>query len=1070
MSDDQRLPEVSNKRRMSLPLAADGLPLDDVPYFIADEAHLRSYTNASEALSRFKAPVLFDRTDPHSHLIVALMDGTGNDIAQDAVHVTNVGRVIDQVMELKRSGKQRIHFEYTEGPGTQSNPLARSLDGALGGTSLERAELTYDKVVKGAQSIFDADPSARLSLHLEGFSRGASQVPLLARMIEDRGIPDFLSATQVRNADGELHTVYSRYHQPPGKTPMSVGLYDPVPTGYMELMDRRLPPSVVSGFQISAANERRGLFPVDQILPQGHSADGRFLHVTVAGAHSDIGGSYLRDGLGVRSFNLMTDYHNALLGEPLLQRLHEPQDPRLNVVHHSEHGNMLFRVAPKVDRATVAGQVHQLVADPSWHSPHGTVVDLPPQMPEPLAVGMEKTLVRQPVARGADPVPPSLDPAESLKQRLAAQQVELRPYQPALVQRPHVRALGALGALGAAGTLYEASQVQGRINLLHGQSNPEGASSEQRHFMSRGLGGWSGGSAAGLALGSVSGPVALGFIAYGSLVGDTLGEKLAERWDQHRIFNQTDREGVAWSYNGSQWLREELADLSDAGSGNGDAAGTAADPRPQQFSAQLEKAAELNYRASNVAAALAMGEVPRPRDPYTLPANDADRSSLRPADWRQDASTTQWSRVVAIGYQEKNLPLYERVYASPERAAELDRQSAQIVESNVAESRAAIAARYEAVYTAQDWQRHGEMPSAVRTALDPDALVASDGRQYQRDAQGKWHEGERVATENLQRELDATHAVLQPALALHHAQVAAIQPPAPLDSHAQERANLAATYLQHGVQPFPETLDAVLDAVEKTRAAHGIPAGTTSLALEPRQDGTWDVHSPIAHLQRIDGVVVKAAVTSTAELQEALLAREVVPSVQPVDQALSPTELPTAMRARAASVEPPGREDIPDLPLSPTREEIPDIPLSLTHASHPDHTLYEQIRQGVATLDAEHGRTFDALSERMSASLLVLAKANDLDRVDHVLVSTATRDKPAGHTLFLVNGALDDPLHKRASMPTAQAAQTPVEASMQQLEEVSQQAQQRALADQQAQPLRDDPSQQGLQAHVAAMN
>ncbi|MGD5182297.1 hypothetical protein QUS34_23010, partial [Xanthomonas citri pv. citri] len=143
----------------------------------------------------------------------------------------------------------------------------------------------------------------------------------------------------------------------------------------MELMDRRLPPSVVSGFQISAANERRGLFPVDQILPQGHSADGRFLHVTVAGAHSDIGGSYLRDGLGVRSFNLMTDYHNALLGEPLLQRLHEPQDPRLNVVHHSEHGNMLFRVAPKVDRATVAGQVHQLVADPSWHSPHGTVVD-----------------------------------------------------------------------------------------------------------------------------------------------------------------------------------------------------------------------------------------------------------------------------------------------------------------------------------------------------------------------------------------------------------------------------------------------------------------------------------------------------------------------------------------------------------------------------------------------------------------------------------------------------------------------------------------------------------------------
>ncbi|KTF29867.1 hypothetical protein OZ12_19895, partial [Xanthomonas translucens pv. translucens] len=128
-------------------------------------------------------------------------------------------------------------------------------------------------------------------------------------------------------------------------TPISVGLYDPVPTGYMELFDRRLPPSVVSGFQISAAHERRGLFPVDQIMPHGLSDDGRFLNVTVAGAHSDIGGSYLRGGLGVRSFNLMTDYHNGVFGAPLLPPLHAPTDPRMNVIHRSEEGNALFAAA-----------------------------------------------------------------------------------------------------------------------------------------------------------------------------------------------------------------------------------------------------------------------------------------------------------------------------------------------------------------------------------------------------------------------------------------------------------------------------------------------------------------------------------------------------------------------------------------------------------------------------------------------------------------------------------------------------------------------------------------------------
>ncbi|MHA8021873.1 XVIPCD domain-containing protein [Stenotrophomonas hibiscicola] len=167
-------------------------------------------------------------------------------------------------------------------------------------------------------------------------------------------------------------------------------------------------------------------------------------------------------------------------------------------------------------------------------------------------------------------------------------------------------------------------------------------------------------------------------------------------------------------------------------------------------------------------------------------------------------------------------------------------------------------------------------------------------------------------------------------------------------------------------------------------------------------------------------------------------------------------------------------------PSSPSDEER-DLPehvappsAALTESNpmqpgHPDHPLYQQIREGVAELDAQHGRSFDATSERMTASLLVLAKDNDLSHVDHVLVSNATATHPAGHTLFVVQGEANDPAHLRASMPTAEAAQTPVEESLLQFDSVSREAQQRALANQQEQLLQDERAQQDIQVRAASM-
>lgn len=101
---------------------------------------------------------------------------------------------------------------------------------------------------------------------------------------------------------------------------------------------------------------------------------------------------------------------------------------------------------------------------------------------------------------------------------------------------------------------------------------------------------------------------------------------------------------------------------------------------------------------------------------------------------------------------------------------------------------------------------------------------------------------------------------------------------------------------------------------------------------------------------------------------------------------------------------------------------------------HPDHAMYQQIRAGVAAIDAQHGRSFDDTSERLTASLLPLAKENGLSRVDHVVLSQQGTEAKPGEYVFVVQGALDNPAHLRAHTATAEAVQTPVDASFQRVQ------------------------------------
>ena len=89
----------------------------------------------------------------------------------------------------------------------------------------------------------------------------------------------------------------------------------------------------------------------------------------------------------------------------------------------------------------------------------------------------------------------------------------------------------------------------------------------------------------------------------------------------------------------------------------------------------------------------------------------------------------------------------------------------------------------------------------------------------------------------------------------------------------------------------------------------------------------------------------------------------------------------------------------------------------------------------------------------MKASLAELAVRSGFDRVDHVLLSIRSGDVQAGQNVFVVQGALGDPAHRRAHMRTDEAVASEVEASFRRIAALDQgrsgQATEQALQEQQ---------------------
>lgn len=434
----------------------------------------------------------------------------------------------------------------------------------------------------------------------------------------------------------------------------------------------------------------------------------------------------------------------------------------------------------------------------------------------------------------------------------------------------------ALRHAGVFASAVDATMTVQRAAGFYGQDNLIAAQSELAHFAGRNAGGWLGGTATAFALGTSSGAGPMALIAADAYLLTKAGEKAADWMDDRSVYVQTVGKGShaeTWEFTGRAWTRPGMVDVTRDGVDN---------PVSMPVAASYEKARELNCAATNASVGLALKALPPAQNPFQLPASASDRGSLSEAPWIRDPAQGQWHRLVKTGVSgENNRGSYESEIASPQRSAELDAQAAAVVASNVANSPAAVAARYDLVYERAGWAAH-QLPrseAAEKAAVNPDRLSTWDGTEYQRSPDGQWLREGVPATGNAALELEGTRTVLQASLREQAEVLDAVRsnPPSAQDI---AREQMQYGYRMVGSELRPDWQEAITLATERTRSAAGLTGGATQ--LQPDEKGRFNVASPIAHLEiGDDGVRRVVAVTSSDDILLALRevhAREEAPT------------------------------------------------------------------------------------------------------------------------------------------------------------------------------------------------
>ncbi|WP_448141869.1 XVIPCD domain-containing protein [Stenotrophomonas bentonitica] len=275
-----------------------------------------------------------------------------------------------------------------------------------------------------------------------------------------------------------------------------------------------------------------------------------------------------------------------------------------------------------------------------------------------------------------------------------------------------------------------------------------------------------------------------------------------------------------------------------------------------------------------------------------------------------------------------------------------------------------------------------------------------------------------------------------------------VRPPVKVNDLA---ASVAASEAKVGHQIAPELVPETVIRVDDSQPQVAVQAEASE---RPSMDDAVSIPHPMRDEVSLDEPVTEAPPRDVIEQVVVAEQLDAVPLKEPANDVIATQTVPEPEPEPAMERMAQPAEQDPWTPLNP---------------EHPDHALYQQIREGVAKLDEAHGRSYDQTSERLTGSLMVLAKSNGLDSVDHVVLSQPTADQPGGQNVFVVQGELDNPGHQRAGMPTAQAVKTPFEESLEQFDVVAFEQEQRAAQLATQQQDEDQRVQQEMQVAAASM-
>jgi len=426
---------------------------------------------------------------------------------------------------------------------------------------------------------------------------------------------------------------------------------------------------------------------------------------------------------------------------------------------------------------------------------------------------------------------------------------------------------------------------------------------------------------------------------------------------------------------------------------------------------------------------------------------DAHQQALREAN-RQGASTAEAQQAATFAAMAAGGADVDEA-----RAPQLPEDVVQAVPSQAFAAASATAAPAQsavaAIAAAPALPVHDTQPKQHAETPRPPTQDAASTVEQQRSREDNARNAEHA--DQLHREDNALHRQQQPAqqaadfVSVPERSERTVLP----TTEAPERASAAGQAQEAELLKSRNEAPARNENAESTRQ---LPTATSEASVEPEAEGPRLHTTETAELQAAR-FNAEPSPTDAAEHERPAAPENARPSEELANAQVAPTEVPPPQEALTETPAPPDKA-APWTPVNP---------------HHPDHALYQQIRKEVTRLDESHGRTYDQTSERLTGSLLVLAKSNGLDRVDHVALSSPTAQQPGAHTVFVVQGDMGNPGHLRAGMLTEQAVKTPFEESLEQFDVVAHEQEQRNQQLNLQRQLEDDRVQHDMQIAAASV-